>query len=704
MSNVIDTVQVRIDADTTLFDRKMQRIREQFRQIQRIQVDMQQRTTQGGGLGGAGSALLGGLAGAAITSSAKGSGSSIRQIEQKSNALQKAANSTQALTEKSKRMKSVWGGLISVASKYKSRQEAFTKGKAEMVQAQRRFLESAREVRAELNKKLKSPFVKGDLRKAISTAKMQIDKGSITNFKVFNKQLANIEDRFNKAQHASQRFNRALVKIRNAGLVAFKGIRAGITKVASSFASVGKSALGGMKKIFRKIKFAGLAAFAAITLAARRGFIEGMDDKRATANLNAAINATGKQINLTTDQIKDMVKSLDTTTNFGRAELTNAAALLSTFTNIKSDTFEDVLGVATDLSAAFGTDLKSSVIQLGKALNDPIRGMTALSRSGVSFSDQDRERVRNLVEQNKLLEAQEFIIGSIRSQGIAGQAMTDSVTQTKKGFEDFRKEIATMFVKFFRLKDLFDKGRKTFDNLSARIRAFVQSNGFAEWSARTLNFVKQVWISYDILGRNLIGWIKHIANAWGGFFRWLGRQLVNTQEFMVWLIGGQEALNEFYLRRNRLQAELRANLSDIKPFEDIDFAGALPIVEDMDDISDAIDGITDSVQELQRTVGQGQGATSIFDSVLEGMNQLMSGNVTKRMREIQATLMGDRVAQAQRGTPIVGDGITSGLGVGTNVNIYTQLINAIRNQTDTLNGSLLKIDSSINDLSLSPLL
>ena len=87
-----------------------------------------------------------------------------------------------------------------------------------------------------------------------------------------------------------------------------------------------------------------------------------------------------------------------------------------TFTKIGKDVFPQATETILDMSTAFKQDLKSSAIQLGKALDNPIKGVSALARVGVSFSDQEKEKIKTLQESGKMMEAQNMILGSLKRQ------------------------------------------------------------------------------------------------------------------------------------------------------------------------------------------------------------------------------------------------------------------------------------------------
>jgi hypothetical protein len=81
------------------------------------------------------------------------------------------------------------------------------------------------------------------------------------------------------------------------------------------------------------------------------------------------------------------------------------------------------------MSAALGQDLQGSIIMIGKALNDPIQGVTALRRVGVSFTQSQMEMIQSLVDSNQTLEAQKLILGELQTEfGGAAEAMGDTFT------------------------------------------------------------------------------------------------------------------------------------------------------------------------------------------------------------------------------------------------------------------------------------
>lgn len=161
---------------------------------------------------------------------------------------------------------------------------------------------------------------------------------------------------------------------------------------------------------------------------------------QAEKKLAAVIKATGGAAGVSAKEIQKLAGELQQVTNFGDEVTISAAAVLATFKNIKGDAFREALVAAQDMSSVMGTDMQSSITQIGKALNDPIAGMTALSRAGVTFSTQQKEQVRLLQESGNIVAAQAIVLKELQSQfGGASEAMADPWIQLSNKLGDVKE-------------------------------------------------------------------------------------------------------------------------------------------------------------------------------------------------------------------------------------------------------------------------
>jgi hypothetical protein len=160
------------------------------------------------------------------------------------------------------------------------------------------------------------------------------------------------------------------------------------------------------------------------------------EQAKAEAKLNAVLKATGGIAGITAGHVKNLASELQQVTTFGDEVTISAANVLLTFKNLRNevgegnDIFDRTTKAMLDMSVALDQDLKSSAVQLGKALNDPIQGVSALTRVGVTFTDQQKEQIRTLQESGDLLGAQKIILAELESQF---QGTAEAIAQTAGG-------------------------------------------------------------------------------------------------------------------------------------------------------------------------------------------------------------------------------------------------------------------------------
>lgn len=136
----------------------------------------------------------------------------------------------------------------------------------------------------------------------------------------------------------------------------------------------------------------------------------------ADAQLLAVLDSTKGAAGLTADELDRMANSFQKTTMFTDEQVKQGESLLLTFTNIGKDVFPGATQAILDMSTAMDQDVKSSAIQLGKALNDPVAGLSALSRVGVTFSDSQKEMIESMVATGDIAGAQKIILGELNKE------------------------------------------------------------------------------------------------------------------------------------------------------------------------------------------------------------------------------------------------------------------------------------------------
>lgn len=136
----------------------------------------------------------------------------------------------------------------------------------------------------------------------------------------------------------------------------------------------------------------------------------------------AVVKSTKGVANVSTKHVKNYANELSNLAAVDRKVIEGSENVLLTFTNVRNEVgkgnkiFDQASLAALDMSSALGTDLQSATIQVGKALNDPIKGVSALSEAGIQFTEQQKEQIETMVKAGDTLGAQKIILGELSTQ------------------------------------------------------------------------------------------------------------------------------------------------------------------------------------------------------------------------------------------------------------------------------------------------
>jgi len=275
----------------------------------------------------------------------------------------------------------------------------------------------------------------------------------------------------------------------------------GKNQLGSLIKSVGNLAKAPFKLIgngFKKISTAlfslkGLIGGAALGAAIKKSNDLWIEQKRVLDQTEAVLKSTGNAAGLTAKEINDMAGKLQLVTNFGDEVTQSGQNILLTFKNLGADVFPRVTETMLDVSQAMGQDVKSSAIQLGKALNDPKAGLSALSRVGITFTEQQKEQIKTMQDVGDIAGAQNIILTELESQfGGSARAAADMSIQMKNAVGDIGEGIGKT------LKPLWDAFTGAFLNFvnSGAIDAFTKNlQSGVEFIIANLVNLKTGWLS-----------------------------------------------------------------------------------------------------------------------------------------------------------------------------------------------------------------
>lgn len=225
---------------------------------------------------------------------------------------------------------------------------------------------------------------------------------------------------------------------------------------------------------------------------------------------SAVIKATGGAAKVTASQVGDLATSISNATGKDDEAIQSGANLILTFKNVRNeagknnDIFDRATKAAVDLSATGFGSISGSSKTLAKALNDPIKGMGALGKAGVTFTAQQKEQITALATSGDVLGAQKLILQEVESQvGGVAAASADMGERLTVSFGNFKEQVGTallpvtsafaglMVTKVFpalsRFVDETERGFHAFGAAFKQADGTVTSSGFPGFMERLAN-------------------------------------------------------------------------------------------------------------------------------------------------------------------------------------------------------------------------
>lgn len=266
--------------------------------------------------------------------------------------------------------------------------------------------------------------------------------------------------------------------------------------------------------------YAAAGGIVALGAALKVGYDEFTNQQKVAAQTRAVLKSTGGAANVTAKHVQDLGTQLLNLSGIDDEVVKSGENILLTFRNIQNTktnkTFDQATVAATNLSVAMGEDMKSAALQVGKALNDPVHGLTALKRVGVQFTDAQTNLIKKLVDTGKTAEAQKIILGELNkefggSAKAAGTTLAGQLDILKEKFKNAAGEvISTLLPYVTRLANF-------------AFPLLVSAIGFVVGSIKNaIKWFGQIASHFQVLGGESTSLSTRVTNAWGmivGFFK-----------------------------------------------------------------------------------------------------------------------------------------------------------------------------------------
>ena len=188
------------------------------------------------------------------------------------------------------------------------------------------------------------------------------------------------------------------------------------------------------------------------------------ESQAAMAQTNAVLKSTGGAANITADQVVALAGRLRDVSGADDEAIQSSENLLLTFTKVRNETgrgndvFNQATGAILDMATSMNNgaiptmeDLNSKTILVGKALNDPVKGLTALTRVGVSFTEGQKEQITAMVEAGNTMGAQKIILAELTkefggSAKAAGDTFAGQLAKAQQKIEDVQEVIGGLLL------------------------------------------------------------------------------------------------------------------------------------------------------------------------------------------------------------------------------------------------------------------
>jgi hypothetical protein len=310
-------------------------------------------------------------------------------------------------------------------------------------------------------------------------------------------------------------------------------------RFGGGFGSAAKSAIGVM---------AGAAVIGTASAWASSTMKDLQEVERLAAQTSSVLSSTGGVAGVTAEGVSALADSLEKTTATEAEATTEGINFLLTFKDIKNtagegnDVFDQTTRAMVDMARATGGDMQGAALQLGKALNDPIKGVGALSKVGVGFTDQQKEQIKTMQESGDIMGAQKIILGELNSQfGGSGAAYAETTAGKMKILENsFGNLSETVMSSLMPALTFFaEKGTLAFTWLAenpvivsiilaaaAALAILAAAMWLASLTPLTL-IIAAIIVGIALLAAAVV-WI---VNNWGGIAEWFGSLWASIGEF-----------------------------------------------------------------------------------------------------------------------------------------------------------------------------
>jgi len=202
------------------------------------------------------------------------------------------------------------------------------------------------------------------------------------------------------------------------------------------------------------------------------------------AQLAAVLKSTGNAAGFTAAELNKMASGMAGFVSEG--DINRAQTRLLSYTGVVGEEFPRALQAAIDMSVRLGMTVEQSAETVGKALDIPSKGLTALSKQGFRFTEDQKKLVESLEATGRVAEAQDVVLKALESSyGGAAEAARNTLGGALQALQN-------------QIDDLMTGDDGTVNGLTASVNDLTDALGSDE--------AKQAFADF-------VGWLANISRA-----------------------------------------------------------------------------------------------------------------------------------------------------------------------------------------------
>lgn len=217
------------------------------------------------------------------------------------------------------------------------------------------------------------------------------------------------------------------------------------------------------------------SSFTALTVGMSRTLSYGMEMEAQLMGLQGVLDYTGRSVNITTEELNELARTLAGDLIVGATEARGALMLLATQTNILEEDFREVIHMAQGMTTIMGGRLQSNTRRVARLLQDPARNLNVLAEQGIQFNAVQEEMIKNAWAVGNVHEAQAVVKKELAVFSELATRQADSLAGSIDGLGDTVQEF---FEELSTSGTMMHTFRQSIDELTKSIQTLTENEYF----------------------------------------------------------------------------------------------------------------------------------------------------------------------------------------------------------------------------------